>query len=618
MRKLIFKTVGGGTVVFLCLAVWTQVYGDRQARLSRGRIEQDIQRYFSGKISFRDIAYRFPDRIVIDGFSLASGGPAGDELFSIPRAVVILRLGVMPRRRAVEVARVVLPELKINPAADLAVLSGEIRYLLSRLRPAGRDFTFEAGRVIFPRREGGALSGYREASLILRHRSGELNIRGKLAGGQPLAYALRIRPEAERFVLDDLTIDGALLKVRLWGAGQGRDLHLKGHGFWKEGRPDQQSLVDIGAHLVFSPEDVQLNAASFLWNGHQAALNGAASWGGGPVDFKLALTVAANDKAGSWPRGLRGFDFDINGVYLKRQLLADVRARVDLKDASVSGRSFDVVQARFDKLRINLGEINNIAGAVDTFSLQVPRLGQELVLDKLGARWIACESGEHLLRWNFSVAQGRLAGHVRWTAGARPLQAGGRVSVKGLRVEHLKNFLFDFNPLSGILQADLQWSYHNQWQSAGRARIESGTSRDFAAQKWLAAYFGLESLRSLDFDSLETDFRYQDEQWSLSNIRFRGAPAGLEGYLTLADDGLVSGDLSVSFDRRLLAGSRRLRPLLRRIDQSVDPLPFEFRISGYRERVNVQWSPSALKSDIVNVIPEFMRRKIEKRLEDAI
>jgi hypothetical protein len=619
LRKLIFRAAGAGAVACLCLAIGTQIYYGRQVRSNRLRIERDIQRYFSGKTSFRDIAYRFPDRIVIDGFRIDSGGPAGDGSLSIPRVVVVLRFGMRPRRRQVEAARVVVPELKIERAADLAVLSREIRYILGRSRPAGQGFSLEVKRIMFPRSSGEPPGGYREASVILRHRPGELNIIARAAGARPLAGALRVRHEGEQFLLEDLTINGAMLNAKLWGSGQGRDIHLKGHGFWKEGRPEQQSLVDLRAHLVLSPENMRLNTASFLWNGHRVILSGSAAWDE-PADFKLALTLSANDKDASWPRGLTGVDLDIDGVYLKRQLSADVRARVDLKGASASGRAFDIVQARFDKMRINFDDVNNISGSLEALYLRLPQIGQEIVLDKLGARWSAPGPGlrERLLRWNFSAAQGRLAGHVRWTAGTSPLQAGGRVSVKGLRVEYLKNFLFDFSRFSGTLQADLRWSYDNQWQSDGQARLESGVLRDSAMQKWLAAYFGLESLRTLEVDSFQSASRYRDGRWSFFDIRLRGPHAGLDGYLTLADDGLMRGDLTVAFDRRALAGSRRLRPLLKRIDQAADPLLFEFRLSGYRERVNVQWNPSELKSDIVNVIPGFMRRKIEKKLEDAI
>ncbi|MEK6567182.1 MAG: hypothetical protein AABZ27_00405 [Candidatus Omnitrophota bacterium] len=92
----------------------------------------------------------------------------------------------------------------------------------------------------------------------------------------------------------------------------------------------------------------------------------------------------------------------------------------------------------------------------------------------------------------------------------------------------------------------------------------------------------------------------------------------LGGYFKLGINDFVSSKMSLALSRQLLGESPKFTRLLKLISPDLNQLTFNFQLSGILHRMNFKWLKSDLKKELQAHIPNFIERKIERGVAQAI
>ncbi len=88
------------------------------------------------------------------------------------------------------------------------------------------------------------------------------------------------------------------------------------------------------------------------------------------------------------------------------------------------------------------------------------------------------------------------------------------------------------------------------------------------------------------------------------------------GDFKLGQDNLVTSKFSFMLARSLMKESPVLRALLRKIKDPIDPVGFDFQVSGSPRAMNIQWLDSQMKKNVKERIPNYIQRRIDRGLND--
>ena len=152
----------------------------------------------------------------------------------------------------------------------------------------------------------------------------------------------------------------------------------------------------------------------------------------------------------------------------------------------------------------------------------------------------------------------------------------------------------------------------------GNITIHDGRLNDFEFFKWLADFFSLPSLYKINFDTLSMDFFVDDNGARLDKINLDSEEITLDGYFRQYKNNLVASKISLGLPKELLASSPKFAPLLRILGGDFKLLQFDFQLSGILNAMNFKWLESDFKLKLQDSIPNFIEKKIERKIEAAI
>jgi hypothetical protein len=170
----------------------------------------------------------------------------------------------------------------------------------------------------------------------------------------------------------------------------------------------------------------------------------------------------------------------------------------------------------------------------------------------------------------------------------------------------------------GGFACDLNYVNYPKPNLTGSIRIRDGYLDNIRFFVWLADFFSLPSLRKVDFDAISAQFAVTDNSAVLDKINLHGKQVSLTGVFDLKGSELVSSKISLSLPRELLEDSPKFRLLLALMSQETKSLSFDFRLSGLHNALNFQWMESEFKQKIKKMLPGFIERGLEKKIEKAV
>ena len=150
----------------------------------------------------------------------------------------------------------------------------------------------------------------------------------------------------------------------------------------------------------------------------------------------------------------------------------------------------------------------------------------------------------------------------------------------------------------------------------GQGALRDGRLVHFPFLEWMADYFVLSEIRTLRFNTISAHFRLAENSFLLSNIFLESSEMGFKGELQLDRDRFLSSRFTVSLRKRLMERSPKLRVLVKRLPRTMDPVPFDFRLTGRPEALNFQWLASDTRESFMEKVPHFILRRIERYVEE--
>ena len=167
--------------------------------------------------------------------------------------------------------------------------------------------------------------------------------------------------------------------------------------------------------------------------------------------------------------------------------------------------------------------------------------------------------------------------------------------------------------VKGKVNSKIIFSHLPELNVRGQIVLSEASVRDFEFLKTLARNFNAPSIEEIHLDQAATKFNISRGHLKFDDLILASKDLHLEGYFHVNGKEFVSSEFTLGLTRDLLKQSPSFRPILKRL-KSYYSFPFDFRLSGRVERINLLWLDSPFKNEIKKTIPDFVERLIERQL----
>ncbi|MBU1995529.1 MAG: AsmA-like C-terminal region-containing protein [Candidatus Omnitrophica bacterium] len=192
------------------------------------------------------------------------------------------------------------------------------------------------------------------------------------------------------------------------------------------------------------------------------------------------------------------------------------------------------------------------------------------------------------------------------------------IDFKDVDIGKIEGLSYDFSKLEGKVNSNIILTNYPKLDIRGDIDIHDGFLTNTVFLDWLSEYFDLSSVRSVEGYDVVLKFIINDKNFDIYDVNLDSKKINLDGYFKLGEYSNVSSEFRLGFDKDMMKESKRFRSLLKRIKDDRQLVAFDFRLLGGLSNINFQWMQSDFKEAATGVIPSFIKRKIEKKIEKAI
>ena len=334
--------------------------------------------------------------------------------------------------------------------------------------------------------------------------------------------------------------------------------------------------------------------------------------------LKASVYLSPLDLAGA--KGFERLDLHLDGRWAEDTFRSDGRLTLQFKKEKRSQYSPQSLESSFEGLTMDMDAGSRLRLRVARGKLAYWISGNEHAVsaEDISATVNLGAERFHILEFGAPLYGGEVDGRVWVDMENDPPRLTANMNVDSIRAEQLKELLVHFGKLKGRMSGRLQLVTDPKVVATGEFSVRHGILDHFEFFEWMGATFHLPSLNRVEFREASTDLRMDVATIALENLKLDADKVGLEGYFHVDKSGLVNSKLSLSFSRKLVQESPKLRPLLGLFREKVPFLVFDFQLSGHQDAMNFQWLQSDFKKRIQERIPNFIERAIEKRIDDIM
>ncbi len=308
---------------------------------------------------------------------------------------------------------------------------------------------------------------------------------------------------------------------------------------------------------------------------------------------------------------------------------ADLKIKGEIKESFIFSRGHLLLSQKTPdySLRIDFENLNTLFPEYPNMRFQLQKGTAswnskkehiQIVLNNLNALFDATNPDHNVLTFDTPFYDGELKGI--WKMNNHPLskKITSEITLTDINIDALAQSSPYFSKIGGALDGIIVFKNYPQWDINGQINLQNGNLNDFGFLNWFAKYFALPSAQTINFQKTAFHFLINEKGLRMRNIALTSDNINLNGYFNLNENNFVSSKFSLYLTRDLIKKSARLKYMLKKITKTIDPLQFNFRLSGRREALNFQWLTSDSKERLMEKIPKFILRKIENSVEDSI
>ena len=635
----------------------------------KDKLQKAIAEKFNQRISIKKVGFRLPNRIVLKDVKVLNDPDTENKLFSIQRIEAKLSLGKLLKKKVIHVTDVSVYGIKLDYLEAVNFLSenfSEIIKLLNTLPSVERfGIYLRQARLNLPQESGKpSYIGFdidlqtvkdkflSKGTVYLKHPFfKKTHLFGFGSKDDHLNYIFKGYITKSGIAIENFGLKHKKGDLKLWGAFEDNILRLNGfttlYNFFSPsveenlpilsfvekikslfrklkvpsaiiGSPSSDLVIyDLGCLVKFYFPKIEINNISFSVKNVPIGVKGSISFLDSPVvDLKISsfpnqVSVLREKNPKCYSLGVKGllrdeaFSGAVDVEFTRQKPVGESldRLSVIVKKATLmplEGRKFDA-HLKAAKVAYETPTSQHVLLFDDT----------QILFDFSDKRFKGFEI-------NSGIYDGTLEGNGYVDVWTFPFEAVLNVLVRDVTPKKLESILSYFANIEGKLASRINYQNKPDRKIAGQLLIRDGYLHDFDFFNWLASFFEIPSLATMDFDVLTADFAVDAEVSKLENIKANHKGVSLSGYFKLFANDLVASKLSLGLSREILQKSPKFKSLLNLLGQGFDNLSFDFQLSGLFNDLNFKWLESEFKDKLKEKIPDFIERGIERKIETII
>jgi len=636
---------------------------------TKANTEKRIGSVFNQTVIIEKISYSFPRTIALHNVSFYSDArPEAREILAVRQMRVVFSLFDSLKKGKLMASRLVLRGASFQAASSARFIREHREEIVAFIKslPLDQDFycSIKKASLIFDEDTKAMSPVLFDSFLNIADR--HLVLKGAvyfaqafLSAGRgpqtgsappPWKYLLSGVLSEEEFTVESALLDYGDFHLKLWGMFSRNTLSLSGfsqtHNFlYYDGQPQKKQrksqlfsrkarlsgagnesisfdpsltyISDIACLLRFDTDKVVIEKIDFSIGNTPFLIKGEISFEKQPrLDMKLASFPHENLSFQKF--NPKKFDIRLVGVWLDSAFSGKLDANFFRKTKRVYKEEqlkvdFNALRAKrakehFLKVTVDGGEVLYASG----------KNKYDISFDNFQAFFDMNLGRIRSFEFNSDLYDGFVTGQGAVDVGFVPPRSGIDFVIIDVSPKYFDSIVPFFSKISGKLRCQGYYRNDPGMKVNGSVIVEDGMLTDFQFFIWLADFFKITSLRSIDFNSISADFIMTEDIIQLENMEINSASLSLEGYFHLLYTDFVSGLLSLKIPRDVLVASPRFKTLLRMLGPDFDVLSFEFQLSGLFADMNFRWLDSRFKKNLQDSIPDFIERGIERKVERLI
>jgi hypothetical protein len=637
-------------------------------------LTESAQGYFVQKILIGSIFYLPPNFIILRNISaLETATPAQKQLFFIPTISAKLSLRRLIMKGQLSLSGICFYSPRMDYYEALYFIKENFVHIMVFIRSLSKqDFKFFIKAAKLDLYKDNNILNYIAANCSLALKDGSVSGSGLfredkeilwlkniyktsyIKRGPPLRFRFNGHLADDGFSIENSEFLRENLYSKLWGGIRGDVLQFNGFVFlntlfvdsdyqepalhmvgrikvFLRGPDDLPQLVDLPKPNVYLLDidcqaklaypQIQIERFTFSLNNTPISIKG---------NFLLSDPISLDLIFSFWPphlylvdtqlENLKRLDLGIKGIFQDSVFKGDGMLSLDFSIKKNIGFPSEKFEVSLRGLALHLKEFPVLKMYIEESDLFNLTKGETSMVSLNNFNAVFNLRNERLkfVEFHSLFYDGILEGQARVDIVQLPPRITSTIRLKNVDALGLSRLLVHFSKIHGRLASQIQFSNYPDLGLKGKIIIQNGYLHNFDFFRWLADSFDLPFLKRLYFSKVSTNFSVNSRGASLSGILLDSDSVNLNGYFSLDRDNLVSSKLSLVFAKELLRQSPRFRPLLKLLGRNLTPLNFDFQLSGGLYGMNFQWLESDFKKQIKDSIPEFMKRGIEKEVEDII
>lgn len=657
-RKSIYKLAVFFVILLLFLLSYFLINNFLQA--FKSNIELSLSGYFKRQVVIEKINYLPPNFIVLKNIStLKQKSPINKLLFSAEKIKLAFSLKTLLKDRSFLVSGIYLyqPRIDFVEILDFSkcllsmrnIFKQAVDSLCSLAFKQNMKITVADGFLTLARPDNFSSNIFIKVLEISP--KGNITTKGLINlypenDPEAFGYSLNGSFNKNSFLMENLEFKNTNFYAKFWGSLEGDILRCKGFSylsnFFRESSAAKEGLLqkmrkiknllpkiqitpvsnvgdlnimDLDCSIKLSDEGIEVDNLSFLLNNAPVSLKGG---------IKSAEQILLDIKLSYFPgQSLsvrlknRGFDAQATGALSYGQFSGKVGLSfLSKKGAEVSDQKIEVdfknlspALANKKHLRVAFDEANFIyISGNDLYKLEFKNFKSLFITD------------DKKIKFGFSssIYDGSLGGYGLGDISQFPFKNFLSIKARGLNARELNVSLARYCNLYGKLDSDIHLYNLPELNLIGKVKINNGYIENLNILRWLSDFFALEELKKVNFNNLSGRFLINGQAVGLEQVSLNSGSFNLGGYFRLNKNNLVSGKVFLSLSQELLKRSKKFKPLLDLLSKEVRFVNFDFQLSGLFDSMNFKWLESEFKNKLRSSLPGFIKRGVERQLEDAI
>ncbi|MBU1086781.1 MAG: AsmA-like C-terminal region-containing protein [Candidatus Omnitrophica bacterium] len=648
---------------------------------NKAKIEEQISGYLDKPATIGSIDYLPPFFIVLKDVAVHGNGQNSDNFpLSIKRITLVFSLKEIITKKQLFISKIYLIQPKIDffkyplflkesidgiveiinllaQGRPLKIVMEDSQYILERKGSASRAIIANAKLKIGP---GFKIVSYGDVNLRMLSRALGQEKQTDNVFVQPIKYNFFGRVTPKGFSIDTLNFASGKFQLDLKGSLEDSILNLSGFStiddFYKQEysinqenklinhirnlivykrvpqkvnvSPTSLNILDINFIIRFASKKINLEQATMVINNIPLKIKA-------DIDFleKTALNISLSTFAQQAlvlrKNNPRSLDMDFSCAIDEGNL--DGKMNLGFLKGSANNYAVQVIKALFNNASFGLTPDQRIKLFVKQIILQYKADKiYDFSLSDFDLLFNLMNKDLKVALFNSDIYGGRLAGNVALDISDKPLKTRCVLKVEDVSANEMETVLLSLfgayrklqakftGKVDGKFACDLVYNSYPRAQMQGHLEIKNGFLENVRFFVWLSEFFNIPALTRVDFANISAKFKITDELAMLEEIDLASEKINLAGNFSLKNNEMLSSQLSISIARELLSQSSKFQLLLALMRNDTTAVNFVFQLSGLYKSPNFKWLESDFKDKIKKILPGFLERGIEKKIEKAI